>query len=82
MLGSCLLLLPVCGLMIYYSVPAAFNSWKILEQSSDPSGLPRYPLKTMIPIAFLLLGLQGISEAIKQTAILLDVDTEQQEVSR
>ena len=29
LLGSCLLLLPVCGLMIYYSVPAVFNSWKI-----------------------------------------------------
>ncbi|MEO0489154.1 MAG: TRAP transporter small permease subunit [Cyanobacteria bacterium P01_A01_bin.123] len=80
--GSCVLLLPVCGLIVFYAIPAVSNSWKILEQSSDPSGLPRYPLKTMIPLAFVLLGLQGISEAIKQIAILLDVETERQEISR
>lgn len=68
--GALLMLVPFCAVVIFYSIPAVVNSWRVLEQSSDPSGLPRYPLKTMIPIAFAWLGLQGVSEAIKQIAIL------------
>ena len=41
-----------------------------MEMSSDPAGLPRYPLKTMIPVAFAWLGIQGLSEAIKNLAII------------
>lgn len=68
--GSSLLLLPMCGLVLVSSYPAVINSWQVLEMSSDPSGLPRYPLKTMILVAFTLLALQGISEVIKNIAIL------------
>lgn len=70
LLGALLMLLPFCAIVIYYSMPAVINSWSVLESSSDPAGLPRYPLKTMIPIAFAWLGIQGISSAIKQVAIL------------
>lgn len=72
LLGSLLLLLPICLVVFVYSLPTVISSWQILEQSSDPNGLARYPLKTMILVAFALLALQGISEAIKQIAILLD----------
>ncbi|MEL6223135.1 MAG: TRAP transporter small permease subunit [Cyanobacteria bacterium J06627_8] len=68
--GSMLMLLPMCGLILVSSWPAVLNSWQVLEMSSDPSGLPRYPLKTMILVAFFLLGLQGISEGIKSAAII------------
>lgn len=71
-LGAMLLLLPLCGLVLVSSLPAVVNSWLVLEMSSDPSGLPRYPLKSMILVAFVLLGLQGLSEAIKNLAILTD----------
>ena len=40
------------------------------EISSDPGGLPRYPLRTFILVCFLLLIVQGISEIIKKTRIL------------
>ncbi len=33
--------------------------------SSDPGGLPRYPIKTVLPVAALLLLLQGVSEIVK-----------------
>lgn len=82
LLGALLLLVPMCVLVFFYSVPAVVNSWQVLEMSSDPSGLPRYPLKTMILVAFFLLGLQGISESIKQIAILTGFvphDSHQQE---
>ena len=68
--GAVLMLLPFCAIVIFYSIPTVINSWSVLEQSSDPSGLPRYPIKTMIPVTFAWLGIQGISEAIKQVAIL------------
>ena len=38
--------------------------------SPDPEGLPRAPIKTMIIVAFGLLLLQAISQAIKYLAII------------
>lgn len=70
LIGAVVLLLPLCCVFLWYSYPAVANSWAIREQSSDPNGLARYPLKTMILVSFVLLALQGISEVIKQVAIL------------
>ncbi len=64
--GTALLLLPFCGFALWLSIPAVRNSWAIREMSNDPGGLPRYPLKTLIPICFVLLALQGIAEIIKE----------------
>ena len=68
--GTLLFLLPFCGLVIFYSWGSVVNSWQIWEMSSDPGGLPRYPIKTMILVSFGLLILQGISETIKNWAII------------
>lgn len=68
--GILLLLLPFCVLMLWACVPMVQNSWAILESSVDPGGLPRYPVKTLIPVAFVLLLLQGVSELIKNVAVL------------
>ena len=70
LLGTLLFLLPFCGLVIFYSWGSVLNSWQIWEMSPDPGGLPRYPIKTMILVSFGLLILQGISEAIKNWAII------------
>ena len=71
LLGVCLLLFPFCILMIWVSWPAVMNSWSVMEMSPDPGGLPRYPIKTMIPVAFVLVLAQGVSMGIRQIAILL-----------
>jgi len=68
--GTLFFLLPFTILMIFVSIPTVMNSWKVLEISPDPGGLPRFPLKTLIPIAFLLLFLQGISFLVKNIAHL------------
>ena len=68
--GICLFLLPFCAIVIYYSWGTIINSWKIWEISPDPGGLPRYPIKSMIIVSFVALIFQGISEAIKNLAIL------------
>lgn len=62
--GTVLLLFPFCLLMIMSSWGAVHFSWHILEQSPDPGGLPRYPLKTLLPLSFMLLIFQGIADLI------------------
>lgn len=71
LIGSILFLLPFCILIVYSSIPFVFDSWAIWEGSSDPGGLPaRYILKSVIPLTFILLALQGISEIIKNAAVI------------
>ena len=64
-LGTILLLLPFSIGVMIISINPALQSWQINELSPDPNGLPRYLIKTLIPLGFLLLTLQGISDAIK-----------------
>ncbi len=70
LIGTLLFLIPFSAVVIRYSWNTILNSWRILEMSPDPGGLPRYPIKTAIMIGFLWLVAQGISEAIKKFAIL------------
>ncbi len=65
LLGTLFLLLPFAIGVIAISIEPTVNSWMIGEVSPDPNGLPRYWIKTLIPIGFLLLALQGIAEAIR-----------------
>lgn len=70
LVGHIIFLIPFCIFMLAVTIPAVNNSWAVMEQSPDPGGLPRYPIKTMVPVAFVALLLQGISDAIRQAAIL------------
>lgn len=63
--GTFLFLIPFSILLLVTSLRPLHASWAIKEMSPDPGGLPRYPIKTLIPVAALLLLLQGIAEAIK-----------------
>jgi len=70
LLGGVFMLLPVCIIIAWYSWPSLVSSWRIQEYSSDPGGLIRWPVRILIPIAFTLLALQGLSEVIKRVAFL------------
>ncbi|MDJ1173687.1 TRAP transporter small permease subunit [Roseofilum capinflatum] len=72
LVGSLIFLIPFCTMIIFYSTGAVVNSWKLLENSPDPGGLVRYPIKTMILVSFGLLILQGISQAIKNLNFILN----------
>jgi len=63
--GAVLFLLPFCAVMLWTSWDIVAASWSIREQSPDPSGLPRYPLKTFLLIGFALLFLQGFSSLVR-----------------
>lgn len=60
--GSLLFLLPFTTFMMVVSWPSVRNSWQVREASPDPGGLARYPLKTVVLVAFALLFLQGLAE--------------------
>jgi TRAP-type mannitol/chloroaromatic compound transport system permease small subunit len=61
------MLVPSCLLVISTSIPFVRNSFMTNEGSPDPGGIPlRWALKSVIIVGFLLLLLQGLSEAIKR----------------
>jgi TRAP-type mannitol/chloroaromatic compound transport system permease small subunit len=78
-LGTVLFLIPFCAIGIWVTFNPVLQSWGHLpdgswgswEISPDANGLPRAPIKTMIPIGLGLLLLQSISQAIKYLAVWL-----------
>ncbi len=58
LIGLVLFAIPFCILGIWSSIEFVFNSWSIWEISPDAGGLPRYPVKTLIPLGFTLLLFQ------------------------
>lgn len=70
LLGTLILLVPFSVFVLIVSWPSVRNSWSIGEGSPDPGGLPRYPLKTLILVCFVLLLIQAISEIVKAIARL------------
>lgn len=77
-LGTLLFLIPLCLIGIYVTYNPVMTSWGRLpngnwgtwEVSPDPEGLPRAPIKTMIIVAFALLLLQSVAQAIKHWAVI------------
>lgn len=72
LLGSIVFLLPFTIFATVMSWPSVRNAWAVREMSPDPGGLPRYPIKTVILVAFALLTLQGLAEVIKGIDRLLE----------
>jgi TRAP-type mannitol/chloroaromatic compound transport system permease small subunit len=68
--GGVLFLLPMAVIIGWLSWPLFVNSWQIGEVSGNAGGLLRWPVKLLIPIGFLLLALQGVSEIIKRALAL------------
>ncbi|MBM3336910.1 MAG: TRAP transporter small permease subunit [Betaproteobacteria bacterium] len=69
--GFIFFLLPATLLILYFAVPFAMESVRNQEVSSNAGGLIVWPAKILIPIGFLLLTLQGISELIKRVGFLM-----------
>ncbi|KUL96034.1 C4-dicarboxylate ABC transporter [Bosea sp. WAO] len=70
LIGHTLFLMPFCLLMIYHSWPFFTRSYAVNEQSLSAGGLPQWPAKGLVIIGFILLAFQGVSEIIKQIAIM------------
>ena len=73
LVGHTLFLLPMCVVMIATGVPFFLNSFHANEQSLNAGGLPQWPTKSLIMIAFTLLLIQGLSELVKRISVMRDL---------
>jgi TRAP-type mannitol/chloroaromatic compound transport system permease small subunit len=69
-IGTVFFLLPIGVIIFWLSWPMFLESFTRQEVSVNAGGLLRWPVKLLIPIGFLLLCLQGLSELIKRIAFL------------
>lgn len=66
LLGSLVLLLPMCGFIFWTSLDYVQQAWAIKERSADAGGLPIvYLLKTLIPLLAICLALQAVAEILR-----------------
>ena len=69
-LGLALFVLPLVVNVIRLSWPLVVNAYVNQEYSQNAGGLIRWPVFALLPLGFLLLGMQAISELIKRIAFL------------
>jgi TRAP-type mannitol/chloroaromatic compound transport system permease small subunit len=70
LLGGLFFLLPLCLLLIWFTWPWFVQAWTQNIMSNAAGGLPRWPVRLMLPLGFTVLLLQGIAEIIKCIAAL------------
>jgi TRAP-type mannitol/chloroaromatic compound transport system permease small subunit len=68
--GICAFLLPFVVVVIDLSLPLVVRAYQMHEMSNNAGGLVRWPVFALLPLGFVFLGLQGISELIKRVAFL------------
>jgi len=76
LLGICFVLLPVCAALVWVSWPQfliSLLSGESRASRESTSDIPAWIIKGFIPVGFLLLGLQGVAEAIRCVACLRGV---------
>jgi TRAP-type mannitol/chloroaromatic compound transport system permease small subunit len=72
-IGHVFFLLPLTIVMILTGVPFFLVSYGQNEQSLNAGGLPQWPSKALIMIAFAMLFIQALSELIKRIAVMRDL---------
>lgn len=68
--GHLVFLMPLTVIMILTGIPFFLRSIEINEQSGNAGGLPQWPSKALIMIAFVMLFAQAISELVKRIAVM------------
>jgi TRAP-type mannitol/chloroaromatic compound transport system permease small subunit len=68
--GHVFFLIPFTIVLLVTAWPFFIASFRINEQSGNAGGLIQWPAKFLIPSAFFLLLLQGISELIKRIGVM------------
>jgi TRAP-type mannitol/chloroaromatic compound transport system permease small subunit len=69
-IGHLFFLIPTALVLTWLGWPFFWRSLMQNEQSTNAGGLPVYPSKLLIPLAFTFLLVQGASELIKRIAIM------------
>jgi len=69
-LGTLFFLLPMAILLMWLSWPVFVDAYQRNEISTNAGGLIIWPARLLVPVGFLLLVAQGVSELIKRIAFL------------
>lgn len=69
-LGFIFFLMLSMGVLLYYSWPLFVKMYSSGEMSSNAGGLIRWPVMLLLPLGFLMMMLQGLSEVIKRVGWL------------
>jgi TRAP-type mannitol/chloroaromatic compound transport system permease small subunit len=69
-IGLAFFVLPLVYTVVHLSLPLVIRSYVMNEYSSNAGGLIRWPVFALLPLGFVLLGMQAISELIKRVAFL------------
>lgn len=76
-LGGIIFLLPLCLFIVGSSWGFVSQSWAVHEVSTEPGGIPAvFLLKTLIPIMAINLAIQGLTEVLRNTLVLVARDQE------
>ena len=71
LLGNLIFLQPICWTILLYSWGYVEFSWRIMEVSPEPDGLPFvYIQKSLLIVVSILLALQSISEILKSILVI------------
>jgi len=68
--GLVAFVLPLVYTVVRLSVPLVIRAYEMNEYSSNAGGLIRWPVFAILPLGFVLLGIQALSELIKRFAFL------------
>ncbi|HOB66233.1 TRAP transporter small permease subunit [Ottowia sp.] len=69
-IGFAFFLTPLCLVVLYLGAPMVIEKFQSGEMSGNPGGLIRWPVWLALPLGFMLLLLQGLSELVKRMAYL------------
>lgn len=68
----CALFLPFMIVLLWKGVDNAIWSWTMMEKEYETEWMaPLYPIKTLIPVAFAMLLLQGIASVLRSVTFLV-----------
>ncbi len=71
--GICLFLLPAMAYLAYLAWPFFVTSFVTQERSSNAGGLLLWPVKSVLPLGFALVWLQGLAELLKRVVGLAGI---------
>ncbi|MEP7300094.1 MAG: TRAP transporter small permease subunit [Caldimonas sp.] len=69
-IGLAFFVLPLVFTVIQLSWPLVVRAYVMKEYSQNAGGLIRWPVFALLPLGFVLLGFQAVSELIKRVAFL------------
>jgi len=81
-LGILFLLMPFIIIVLDHSLAWVAESYRVLESSSSPTGLPyRWIIKSVIPITLVLMFIAALARLIKEVVLLIKHDNHSTEAS-